>query len=54
VRVTTHRGSRRPSGHRNEEERRRIEDLPPITRDEIHEIDWDRLEEEIRGDQGGR
>ena len=54
VRVTAHRGSRRPPGHRNEDERRRIRDLPPITREEIHEIDWDRLEDDLRGDDGLR
>ena len=32
---------------RSEAERRRFDDLPPITRDEIMRIDWDRLQDEI-------
>ena len=32
---------------RNASEARRFEDLPPITRDDISRIDWDRLEQEI-------
>lgn len=32
---------------RNEGERRYFQDLPPITRDDIRSIDWDRFEEEI-------
>jgi hypothetical protein len=35
---------------RSESERRRLRDLPPITRDEILRIDWDRFEEEILRD----
>ena len=34
----------------DEEERRRFSSMPPITRDEIHKIDWDRLEEDIGRD----
>ena len=34
----------------SEDERRRFATLPPITSDEIHSIDWDRLEEEIGRD----
>jgi tetratricopeptide (TPR) repeat protein len=34
----------------DDEERRRFSALPPITQDEIHGIDWDRLEEEISRD----
>ncbi len=30
-------------------ERRRFEDLPPITRDDISRIDWDQLEEQLWG-----
>ena len=35
----------------DEEERRRFSALPPITRDEIRSIDWDRLEEDIGRDE---
>ena len=39
---------------RNEAERRRFESMPPITRDEILRIDWDRFQEEIhRDDESG-
>ena len=31
----------------DDDERRRFAALPPISQDEIHAIDWDRLEEEI-------
>ena len=34
---------------RSEGERRRFEDLPPITRDDISRIDWDQLEEQLWG-----
>ncbi len=34
----------------SDDERRRFATLPPITPDEIHSIDWDRLEEEIGRD----
>ena len=34
----------------SDDERRRFSALPPITPDEIHAIDWDRLEEEIGRD----
>lgn len=34
----------------DDEERRRFSALPPITQDEIHSIDWDRLEEDIGRD----
>ncbi|MHC4937693.1 MAG: hypothetical protein ACYTHK_01830 [Planctomycetota bacterium] len=39
----------------DEEERRRFSALPPITPEEIHKIDWDRLEEDIgrNGESGG-
>ena len=36
----------------DDEERRRFSALPPITSDEIHGIDWDRLEEDISRDDG--
>lgn len=44
--------SRRPrtrihGDFRDEAERRRFDSLPPITRDEILQIDWDRFEEQI-------
>ena len=35
---------------RDEEERQRFEALPPITRDDILEIDWDRFQDEIYRD----
>lgn len=36
---------------RNEQERRRFESLPPISRDEILQIDWDRFQEQLQSDQ---
>ena len=38
----------------DEDERRRFSALPPITADEIHSIDWDRLEEDIGRDEVDR
>jgi hypothetical protein len=44
VSVFNRRGRVRAFGDfRDEAERRRFESLPPITRDEIHDIDWDRF-----------
>ena len=36
-------GSRTYGDFVDDAERQRFEDMPPITRDEIHRIDWDRL-----------
>jgi len=47
------REERRPDDFVDDEERRRFSALPPITRDEIHGIDWDRLEEDISRDDVG-
>ena len=44
------REERRSDDFVDDDERRRFSALPPITRDEIHGIDWDRLEEDISGD----
>jgi tetratricopeptide (TPR) repeat protein len=42
----------RPVGDfRNEAERQRFDALPPITRDDILDIDWDRFEDEIYRDE---
>jgi len=41
----------RPDDFVDEEERRRFSALPPITAEEIHKIDWDRLEEDIGRDE---
>jgi hypothetical protein len=35
----------------DEDERRRFSQLPPITAEEIHGIDWDQLEEDIGRDE---
>jgi len=35
---------------RDEEELRRFRNMPPITRDEIHSIDWDSFEEHLDSD----
>jgi len=43
--------TRRFGDFRDEDERQHFEDMPPITRDEILRIDWDRFEEEIHRDQ---
>lgn len=51
VRVSSRRRQRRYDDFRDEGERRRFETLPPITRDDITGIDWDRFEEEMYRDQ---
>jgi hypothetical protein len=51
VHVTARQQPRRYYGDfRDEEERRRFADLPPINRDDIHEIDWDSFEERLDRD----
>ena len=35
----------------NKAERERFDEMPPITRDEILRIDWDRLQDEICRDR---
>lgn len=37
---------------RSEAERQHFEEMPPITREEIRQIDWDRFEDEIFNDEG--
>jgi len=48
VRVSAHRPLRQYGDFVDDAERRRFESLPPITREEIHQIDWDRFESEIQ------
>ncbi|MHC4493481.1 MAG: hypothetical protein ACYTDU_17880, partial [Planctomycetota bacterium] len=47
VRVSARRRGRHYGDFVDEAERRRFESLPPITRDEILHIDWDRFQDEI-------
>jgi hypothetical protein len=47
VRVSARRRTRHYGDFVDEAERRRFESLPPITRDDILHIDWDRFQEEI-------
>jgi len=42
------------SESRDGEERRRLEHLPPISREEISQIDWDRFQDEIYRDTESR
>ncbi len=49
VRVSARRRVRQHGDFVDEAERRRFESLPPITRDEILHIDWDRFQDEIQG-----
>ena len=49
--TVTRRRARRFGDFTTREEKQRFEVLPPITRDEILEIDWDRFEDEIYRDQ---
>jgi hypothetical protein len=51
ITISRRRRIRRFGDFTSREEKRRFEVLPPITRDEILEIDWDRFEEEIYRDQ---
>lgn len=51
VHVSARRRDRRFGDFRDEAERRRFQDLPPITRDEIHQIDWDSFQDELGQDQ---
>jgi len=52
VRVSSQcRERRRYGDFRGPQEQRRFESMPPITRDEICSIDWDRFEQEIHRDQ---
>jgi tetratricopeptide (TPR) repeat protein len=48
VRVSARRRVRRYGDFVNEAERRRFRSLPPITRDEILHIDWDRFQDEMQ------
>jgi len=43
----------RPGDFRDEDEARHFAGLPPITRQEVEEIDWDRFAEEIFKDHDG-
>lgn len=49
VRVSARRRVRHYGDFVDEAEKRRFESLPPITRDEILHIDWDRFQDEIQG-----
>lgn len=40
-------GRREERDYRSEDERQRFAAMPPISREEIREIDWERLEQEI-------
>jgi hypothetical protein len=48
VRVSARRRAKHYGDFVDEAERRHFESLPPITRDEILHIDWDRFQEEIQ------
>lgn len=48
VRVSARRRERHYGDFVDEAERRRFESLPPITRDEILHIDWDRFQDEMQ------
>jgi len=47
VPVVARAAERRLGDFRNEDEARRFAELPPITRDESSQIDWDRFQDEI-------